>query len=483
MARSEGDGFGRFLIGPVLIGLASLALWKNEGRFDYHRAAKEADVIESIQDAESGQLISFTDSMDPKLTLHGDYVDKLVGYLEVRRNAEIYAWDEDEDEDGNVTWSKQWMGTRQSNSRNRGIEQKLSSIRFMPESYQVGEMPINADRIEFVDSAITIPPSGLTLTEIGSNHGLRVSGQYLYLRKQSATTLGDERVSYQGIPVPAVATYFGKIVNGRGTVHQAIEKGGLIDNFIQDRGVLHHLVKGDRDESLQTIKGYITRIKWMVRAGGIICLVIGFACLASAFAAFLFHVPVIGSIVQAGTLLASAVLGVSLGATIIIASHLFHHPLILLTLIVVGGLLFYFLRRRGQASQQALKQRVDQQYGHVVTKNEFAELEFIELAQLAYADREFDDGEKSFLIKWAKKRGWDQDKTRQMISRAKKTLAEPSESTASQPHLENLIRLSLADGSVTSYELRVISDVAKGLGYSGAQVTQLMKQVGQTASV
>ena len=162
MAKKDKNKWAGVFIGPILTAMALAALWKNETRFDYHRAATKTTAVNSIDNALSGQLISYTGTMDRQLTMQGDYVDSFTGFMTVYRSAEIYAWEKEDDDDG-VTWNLRWMSSVESNSRNSGIRQLLSSKHFVPEQYEVNELTIDSQQIEFVDSYDDIPPPGCNL--------------------------------------------------------------------------------------------------------------------------------------------------------------------------------------------------------------------------------------------------------------------------------------------------------------------------------
>ena len=75
------------LIGPAITFFAVVALWKNETRFNFYAAANRTPVVEAIGNATDGQQLSLTGAMDPELTMAGEYVEKLTGYLRVNRSA------------------------------------------------------------------------------------------------------------------------------------------------------------------------------------------------------------------------------------------------------------------------------------------------------------------------------------------------------------------------------------------------------------
>ncbi|NCF85192.1 MAG: hypothetical protein GWQ08_06615 [Verrucomicrobiaceae bacterium] len=120
MANRKKNRWAGIVFGPVLVFAALSAIWKNETRFDYHRAAAKTQEFVALGEALSGDLMSFTGDMNRELTMSGEYVDSFTGYLSVKRHAEIYAWDKDESDDS-VTWKKKWMSSLESNSRNNSL--------------------------------------------------------------------------------------------------------------------------------------------------------------------------------------------------------------------------------------------------------------------------------------------------------------------------------------------------------------------------
>ena len=173
------------MIGPILACIALLAIWKNETRFDYGRAAAATTAVSQPAEASSGDVISLTGSMDQNLTYPGGYVDAFTGYLTVWRYTEIYAWDKDEDEEGGG-WSLEWMSSLENNSRNRAVRQRLKSKKFFPDQFNVGELTIDKTLIKFVDPSQTIDPGTLTLSDAGEDLALQSRVDYFHLEKTCA---------------------------------------------------------------------------------------------------------------------------------------------------------------------------------------------------------------------------------------------------------------------------------------------------------
>ena len=499
MANNKRNSWAGILIGPAVTFFALVALWKNETRFNFYAAANSTTAVQDIDDASDGQLMSFTGPMDRELTIPGEYVEKLTGYLKVLRQAEIYAWDKHKDSDDRVTWERKWMSSLESNSRNNGIRQTLSSKTFLPDSYQVGKLNVQVDKIEFVDATKRLDLNQLELVK----NELVNEGDYFYLRKSgsdsaavvisdsqpnsaagsiSGQQIGDERIRYRGIPVPDTASYFGKYQSGRAVADTSNQRTGWINLMIQDTGVLHHLVAGDREQALSTMKAYFGRLKWIVRVAGTVASVVGILILFSSIFGFLYGIPLIGRVAEAGAFLFALVIGIPLAILTIAVAYLFANPLVLLGIGAVVAAVLFVLRARSKKVQTGLKDQLNQRYGHTVEDSELKEIEFVELAQFALADGKIDENESKFLHQWAKKHRWSDHKYETMLAKAKAELPASVADTTSDDRLSNLIRLALADGEVSLYELKTIRSAAKNAGYDEAAIRDLTDQVRASAT-
>lgn len=487
MARRKKSGWGGFLIGPALILASLVVLYKNEARYDYSREAAGTIVLQDVAEGTEGQLISCTGPMDQSLTIRGKYVDAFVGYLVVYRSAEIYAWDRDEDDDNHVTWRQEWMSSPQSNSRNSSITQTLSSDDCRPAVYRVGELPVAEERIEFVDSTESITTNGLLLSDEGKTHHLRSDGDKFYLSKGKADRLGDERLSYTGVPVPAIGTYFGKYAGGKGVAYDDNLRTDMISSLIQDSGVLHHLVAGERSVALATMKQHIATLKWIIRGIGTALTVLGFLIMISSMLSLVYALPIIGPMAEWGAWILAILIGVPVALLTISISFLLSNPLWLVLLVVVGAGFVYMIRRKGRKTQDAMQQHLAQAYGHVVEPDEYVDLEYRELVHLAISDADFGEPEMEFLYEWGKKHGWDREKCDSVIDSVQANhasgLSGGEAKEATDEHLKNLILLAMADGSVTVYEMRAIRRAASKLGYDESMIRDLQMQIRQSASV
>ena len=475
------------VMGVIMLGGAIAALWQNEFRFDYHKAASEAEFVERISSLEDNAIFSHTGGMDQSLKLKGEYAEEFIGYLTVRRRAEIYAWDRDEDDDG-VTWSKKWMSNLESNRRNRGLKKELGSRTFRPEVYQVGELEVEPREIQFVDADETISPGSLKLTAKATSKPLIIRGSYFYYSKgqgsgslyysmgqgSGSTKLGDERLSFSAIAVPEVATYFGKW-NGQNAVkHQAEIKDGFIPNIINDKGILHHIVAGERVSALVTIENHIKRIKNIVRIVGLIAAAIGGGLFFSGLTKFLLFIPVLGAAISTVSGWIGMALGFLIGVFTIALAFFSSNPMIMIVLMLFICVGVYFLKNNANKKRQIIKEHLSKELGYSPADQELKELEYIKLWQLLSRNGNISQSEQKRLDRWIKRTGFPSHKVDELTQRAREELTQQTNRVKS---LKELIKFTLADGAIDKKELKTLKQAASFIGLNGRELSRLINQV------
>lgn len=467
--KKKGNGI---LFGLILMGISIMGIWKNEHRFDYFKAARDTAPVETVGSLAPGTLFSHTGGMDQSLRLKGKYVQSFEGYLEIDRVAEIYAWDRDEDDEG-VTWTREWMSYLQNNERNEGLKKRFKSDTIAPPTYQVGDLRVQSENMQLVDSSQAIPPLELKLTERGVKQGLVLGDGYFYLAKGDPDQLGDERISYRGIPIPAVATYFGKWGEGVGVAHQAEVKEGFISGIIQDKGLLHHLVAGPREIALTTIKKHLARLKMIVRIVGFVLCTIGGGILFSSLTRLLVFIPIVGPFINQVTGWIGLLVGLLVGIITLILAYLTSKPLILAAFAVVLVVALVFLGKNATRKRKRLQESVANTLGHTPSSAELKELEFIQLWQLASSNGAVTPDEQTRLDKLTRKNGWSPVKVTELTHRAEQERAH----TNDQQKLETLIRYSLADGRIDRKELKTLQSAASWIGVNKKDLRALMTRV------
>ena len=473
--KKKNNPFAAILIGPAIGFVAVTALWHNEGRFNYYKAAKATTPVEAL--TSPGETVSITGWMDQNLTLDGQYVTSFRGYLTVRRSAKIYSWEKDTDSDGGVTWDLRWTSYVESNSRNSGVTQILGSGTIEQDEYLVGDWAVDGDRLEFVDSSETISPGDLTLSVDGDELGLTPDGDYFYLRKGQPKGLGDERISYSGVPVPNPATYFGILRSNRGVAHVAEVKTSWVHQLIGDTGILHHLAGGDREVALKTMKTSFTRLKWLVRILGTLGAIVAYMIFFSGFFSLLLYIPIVSRIAEWGILIGSLIFGLFTSFLTIVTSYLIHHPFILFAILGAVIAIIVYSRGKRRQAQAGAREALAREFGHPPSVRELAERQLAGMARVALADKQLDDREEKFLKSWAKRRGLSEDDVARLLAAAEQETTDSG--VGSEQDLAVLIQLALADDHVSAYELKKLFQAGKQLGYTPKQVRVMVTEAGK----
>ncbi len=515
-SKKKNSVLGTILLAPVLIIGSILALWENEDRFDYHKAAQETLPVQTPAQGAANKTISFTGQLDTSIPITGEYGERFNGFHIVERRAEIYSWEETEDDD-KTTWTLDWYSEVEDNSRNQRLRQRLSDATLYAPKYLIGGLDIAPERIHFVDDWIPITPEGLELSETGHRLGLARSGDYLYARQvPGIDTLGDERVSYNGITNAPTATYFGELAGGRAVGRQFEVHEGIISRIIRNDGILHHLVNGLREDALFKIGEDFVRKRWMVRIGGTIAIILALFMLFDAFAGALYRIPYFGRLVSAGVFLASLLLGLGIALFVILSGIILHNPLAVALpgFLVLGGVIYLVQRSRVAKAnaEKTLEQRLatNRTAGAAavpspagiaatpaaaisVTGNQVRdsaaaaadtitiEQTFINLSMLALAEGGLHRKEYRYLAEWGKRNGVTSERMEQLFAAARKPL-NPGH-PANREDLELLVCMAMADGVLSKQEWSMLMGFGSRIGLAETEVRSMIRDVESGAAV
>lgn len=488
MARRKNSLLGAIIVGPGLFIASTLVLWENEGRYDYYRAARDARVIAEPGQAEPEEAVALSGSLEQGIPIEGEYVGRFVSYHRVTRRAEIYSWYEDEDDDGSSTWRRGWYGSLDPNSRNRGLHQRLGDRTLYPPTYRLGTLEIVPERIHLVDGEVPIPVYPADLTEAAVRLGMEPEGEYLYLRKSAGElTIGDERVRYTGVPNAPRATYFGVVFDGAGVGKQFEANHGFISAIIMNDGILHHLVNGDREEALASVKQDFVRTKWIVRAGGTLGVVTGLAILFGAFASLLYRIPLLGRVAETGAFLLAVLLGLPFALLVIVSSLVVHTPWIVgLAVVLAGAAAFHFMRRSRAAGARAgsmladrlaVRRSVPVGAAAPVGESDAGAIEqtFSHLAALGLAEGGLGRSEVKFLTRWGERNGLPGTRMRELLADARS--GSGGMEAATREDLELLVCMAMVDGVLSAREWSVLKILAKRLEMSHDELQELVAGV------
>jgi len=472
LQRNNKNNLVGILLAPILIFIAMLTLWRNEGRFDYHQEAVKSRPISSGEGSIQGETISYTDQVEDTV-FDTDYLKQFQNYLQVKQQAQIYSWHETTKKGAN-SWSLNWHSYVQTNSRNSGITQRLEEREFFPAHFKMNKLVISKDQIHFVDDDFSIQISELQFTEKSKKLGLKKFNDYLYLSKgdpAAEARLGDERVYFRGIPLPDTSTYFGQLSDGQGVAKQFDYDHGWISMLIQNDGIVHHLVAGDRKTALESLRSHILYVKWLVRIVASLIMLLGFHIIFSSLLHLLISLPIIGNLVGMGSFIVSSVLTILLAGGTILSGYLYHHPGQLIFGISAILVILTILRR----DQKSTKRYAGKNLQTNFSPDTYSQL-LNHLISFAIHDGKLNPGEEKFLIKFGKRHGLDQTQIKNLIAEAQKGNL-PAKGAVQKNEMILFASLAMSDGFLSSSELKHLYSLGTSANMSTEDVNKLVRQV------
>jgi Transmembrane protein 43 len=261
--------YARFGLGMLLIILAVIVLWFNEGAMDVAKVARNSIALSAGQVAArtgrrlvsvSGQLTTGEQIGDPQFLRPGPYI-KLV------RKVEMFCWREKRD-NKNYLYEKTWLAqppdTRRFHDK-RGHENPFLPIN--PASYltaaaKIGAFTIDPLMMEFpAPAALLLAPDQVTL---GRNAVL--AGKY-YIFMGAGTfkkpRLGDVRISFLALPASLEVTAFGK------------KQNDLLAPFVTIEYKFYRTFGGDRDQAISQLPAEHKVRLWLLRVLGFLIMWLG----------------------------------------------------------------------------------------------------------------------------------------------------------------------------------------------------------------
>lgn len=350
-------------LGIVLIFFPISLLWWNEHRnVDAQQAIDMAmaQVISvpagPVVAANNGKLIhvvgptSASAVNDPALGV------TLPGLVVAERRIEMYQWRERQSQSANTNWGGGQTVTSSVAYDKVWTGEALDSRAFrVPQGHINPPMPARPARLIADDAKLgdfrlgpntlaALPSSGFQEVRPGkapSGFVLEPVGGGLFRGKDpSVPSIGDVRVTYAGVPAGRTLTVMAR-QSADGFTDQPMGRGtSILLASVGERSAQSLLdEKAEREATLT----------WLIRAGGVLVMAIGFMLLLGPLATLVSVVPVLGTLASSLTFDVALVLAAILGAITIAVAWLVVHPLISIGLIVaalaIGG--FYILIRRG----------------------------------------------------------------------------------------------------------------------------------------
>jgi hypothetical protein len=361
------------LIGIVLILAAIYFLFWNEGRAiqTYRALAEGAGLVVSVDSARvdpanEGKEVHITGPVKAQGTIADEQFGiQADGALAISRDVEMYQWVEkseskteknlggSEETTTTYSYSKEWRSRAVDSSdfkvpdghENPGFA--VDGTQFVVDTAIVGAFTLPGNRVANLGDEKQIRLSDADVSRISGNIAtgkpVKLNQGDIYLGSSATSPqIGDMKIRFQRTDL-AEASFVGA------------QKGDTITGYTTTNGrevFLGAAGKQDADAMFKQAQRENTIITWLIRAGGLLGLFIGFKLMTMILPVLGDVIPFIGSIVGFGTTLLALIFTLIVGPVVIAIGWFAYRPLLSVAIIAVGVLLaaaFIYFRRKSQS--------------------------------------------------------------------------------------------------------------------------------------
>lgn len=359
------------LMGIALIpGSAALLFW-NEGRaVQTARSLTEgAGVVQiaepgRVDPAQDGRLIYVAGPVTVTAALRDpEFGVTAAGAMRLVRSVEMYQWREEsrsqtrtnlggsQETATTYTYTRSWSSNAIDSSRFRQGEGRynppfrFAALNTVADDARLGVRHLTRDQIAGLGTPQPValegkslqPPSGAQLVDGGVYVG----------RDPRNPQIGDMRIRFASVPVGPISVIARQAGDGFGPYQtQAGDRVQMVrDGIVPAAEMFQQAQDGNR------------MMTWILRAVGVVLMVAAFGMLFRPFSVAGSVIPLLGSVVGAGTGLAAVILTLVLAPLVIGFAWLWYRPLVGIGVLVLGfagaaGLSWYAKQRKAKAAAQ-----------------------------------------------------------------------------------------------------------------------------------
>lgn len=370
MAAPQGFGerfsnsFGAIIMGLILIPLSCWGLFWNEGHAV--RVAQALDeglkIVRSvgtdrIDPSINGQLVHVAGNTVSARGVTDAELGVQAKGLKLTRNVEMYQWHESESgsgQDRKFTYSRGWSTRPIESSRfhaRAGHENPAfpvyRSTAFGAADARIGAFPVGALAVRELGGSenFAISNAGLAIAQRVTGRATQVSGGAYYVgQNPSQPRIGDVKISYQ-IVREGPTSFVGRQETDGLQVYRA--KNG--EQFL----LAGHGVQS-ADDLFRKAQDDNRTLTWILRAVGLVVMLIGFSALFAPVNLLASYVPILGSLVSGAIFLVALAATALVGTSVIAIAWFFYRPLLSLALIAAGIAIAFGLRQLRLRKQAGL---------------------------------------------------------------------------------------------------------------------------------
>lgn len=375
-----GNAFKGILAGIILVVIAFPLLFWNEGRaVKRHKTLEEGGgavisvPVDRVDSGNQGKLVHLAGMATTDEILTDEVFGVSSQAVKLRRFAEMYQWQETSESQEKkklgggtetsttYTYSKVWSAGLISSSQFRKPEGHENPAQM---AYQSDEMVAGKVTI----GAFTLSPSLIRMigdyspVALGSDYTLpdnlknqaRLASNSIYIGDSpSSPQVGDIRITYKEVKPMNISLVANQIND---TFEPYYAKAG---------GTIELLVSGiqSADAMFQEAEKSNTILTWILRGAGFLVMLVGFQLIFGPLSVFADVLPILGSIVGAGTGFIAALIAGVLSCLTIGIAWIVYRPIIGIVMLAISGgigfLLFTRLRKNKPAPAVAGSSQLD----------------------------------------------------------------------------------------------------------------------------
>lgn len=364
-------------LGLVLVIGAIVALLWNEGRsVATYQSLKEGSAAVVSTDAASvdpsleGKLIHIqsdvtpnADVADPETGITG------AGAVGLARHVEMYQWVENEstktekklggseEEVKTYSYKKEWTDVAVDSSTFKQPQNEVNPAFWLPSTTtyvdvaMLGAFELSGEKLAGV-AARNVHPISVDEATAASEasgypgEGRAVNGALYFGANEDAPEIGDTKITFEELVLPEVSVV-------------GMQNGTAISDYTTQNGRnLFLLAAGREPAQAMFASGQAdnTTLTWLIRAGGIVALFVGFILIFKIFSVLGDVIPIFGSMVGFTTGLVAFVLALAIGVTVIAIGWFFVRPLLSIGVIIgAAAIVFAYIKfGRKKAAAEAV---------------------------------------------------------------------------------------------------------------------------------
>lgn len=344
------------LFGIVLFVAAFPVLFWNEGRAVRRARSLEegASVVLSapadrVDAANEKKLVHMTAEATTTETLSDPDFDVSAPAIKLERRAEMYQWEEktrtetstklggEEETVTTYSYDKTWsprLIDSHSFKKRAGHENPtampVNSQSWLAEKVTLGAFTLSKDQVEMLDKAepLSIDESHAAALPTAMKSRVKLEKGGYYLGQNSASpAIGDTKISFQAVR-PATVSIVARQVGGTFEAYPA-EAGDSI--------LLLTYGTASADAMFKEAERANVILTWVLRGLGFLMMFLGLSMVLKPFAVVADVVPVLGSLVGAGTGIVSALIAACFSLVTIAVAWLYYRPLLGIALLLVAA--------------------------------------------------------------------------------------------------------------------------------------------------